>query len=216
MKGLNSHLKTASQCRHWGKGKRREISDILLSESRPAQPSDVEMDLDWDPNSQDNQDTIQEVLDIWDDEEGGPYHFVEEYVDVEVRIREAGPGPSSTHQCHADPRILDEQDDKLITDWNERAGWVIHMDERLHVRWQKLFLHDDGKDTSPTSTSNPPPDNNAELNPYAPFASELDWRIAKWVVKDKIGHKSFDRFLTIPGVCPLSGVVESLLTLSHR
>ena len=129
---------------------------------------------------------------------------------MEVGIGEAGPGPSSTHQCHADSRILDEQDDKLITDWNERAGQVIHMDERLHVRWQKLFLHDNGKDTSPTSTSNPPPDKNVELNPYAPLASELDWQIAKWVVQD---NKSFDHFLTIPGVCPLSGIVESLLTL---
>ena len=45
MKGLNSHLKTALQCHHWGKGKQREINNILFSESQPSQPSDVEMDL---------------------------------------------------------------------------------------------------------------------------------------------------------------------------
>ena len=208
MKGLNSHLKTALQCRHWGKGKRREISDSLSSQT-PAlsdlcegpQPSDMEMDLDldWDPNSQDNQDIIQEVLDIWDEEEGRPYHFVEEYVDVEVEIGEAGPGPSTTHQRqHADPRVLDEEDNQLITDWNEKAGTVIRMDQRLHDRWKKLFLHKDDSDNNISTTSN----QDMELNPYAPFASELDWRIAKWVVKDQIGHKSFDRFLAIPGVCP--------------
>ena len=205
MKSLNFHLKTASQCRHWGKGKRREIIDSLSSRTGPSDV-DVDMDLDWDPDSQDNQDTIQEVLDIWDDEEGQPYHFIEEYVDVEVGIGEAGPGPSTTHQRrHVDPRILDEQDEQLITDWNEGAGRVIRMDERLHDRWKKLFLHNgDNGASSNTST---------ELNPYAPFASELDWRIAKWVVKDKIGHKSFDRFLAIPGVCCLSNISELWLTL---
>jgi hypothetical protein len=37
-------------------------------------------------------------------------------------------------------------------------------------------------------------------NPYAPFTSELDWRIARWTVKDNPGHKVFDRLLSIPGV----------------
>ena len=37
-------------------------------------------------------------------------------------------------------------------------------------------------------------------NPYAPFASELDWRIARWAIKDNPGHKVFDRLLSIPGV----------------
>ncbi|KAJ7852764.1 hypothetical protein B0H14DRAFT_3656681 [Mycena olivaceomarginata] len=37
-------------------------------------------------------------------------------------------------------------------------------------------------------------------NVFAPFASELDWRIAEWVIKDGPGHKAFDRLLEIPGV----------------
>jgi len=29
-------------------------------------------------------------------------------------------------------------------------------------------------------------------NKYAPFALEMDWRIARWAVKDGIGHNSFN------------------------
>lgn len=29
-------------------------------------------------------------------------------------------------------------------------------------------------------------------NSFPPFASELDWRIVQWVVKDGPGHKAFD------------------------
>jgi len=37
-------------------------------------------------------------------------------------------------------------------------------------------------------------------NPFSPFASELDWRVAKWAIKEGIGHNSLDRLLGIPGV----------------
>ncbi|KAE9389078.1 hypothetical protein BT96DRAFT_835447 [Gymnopus androsaceus JB14] len=43
-------------------------------------------------------------------------------------------------------------------------------------------------------------------NIYAPFASEMDWRVAEWVVKDNVGHNSFDRFLHIPGVVEKLGL----------
>jgi hypothetical protein len=43
-------------------------------------------------------------------------------------------------------------------------------------------------------------DNEPAANPYAPFTSLLDWRVAQWFVQDGIGHKSFDQFLNIPGV----------------
>ncbi|KAF8868438.1 hypothetical protein CPB84DRAFT_1819214 [Gymnopilus junonius] len=37
-------------------------------------------------------------------------------------------------------------------------------------------------------------------NLFAPFASELDWRVAQWAVKDGPGHNAFNRLLEIPGV----------------
>jgi hypothetical protein len=35
---------------------------------------------------------------------------------------------------------------------------------------------------------------------FAPFASELDWRVARWTVQEGVGHKSFDRLMAIPEV----------------
>ena len=45
-----------------------------------------------------------------------------------------------------------------------------------------------------------------EPNPFAPFSSELDWRVAHWAVKDGPGHNAFNRFLEIPGVSNLNEI----------
>ncbi|KAI1784561.1 hypothetical protein LXA43DRAFT_976630 [Ganoderma leucocontextum] len=37
-------------------------------------------------------------------------------------------------------------------------------------------------------------------NPFYPFASQRDWEVAYWFVREDPGHKAFDRFLHIPGV----------------
>lgn len=43
-------------------------------------------------------------------------------------------------------------------------------------------------------------DNDSENNPFYPFNSELDWRVAQWAIKDNAGHNMFDRLLAVPGV----------------
>ncbi|KIY60792.1 hypothetical protein CYLTODRAFT_363715, partial [Cylindrobasidium torrendii FP15055 ss-10] len=35
---------------------------------------------------------------------------------------------------------------------------------------------------------------------YFPFASKLDWEVARWMVTEGIGHGSFNRLLKIEGV----------------
>jgi hypothetical protein len=40
----------------------------------------------------------------------------------------------------------------------------------------------------------------ADENLFFSFASELDWKIGCWAVKDKPGHNAFDCLLQIPGV----------------
>jgi hypothetical protein len=68
------------------------------------------------------------------------------------------------------------------------------MNETLHERWRKQFRKDrDGDVEMGDSTSS--------NNSFYPFASELDWRIANWVIKDSPGNNAFDRLLAIPGVC---------------
>ncbi|TFK45605.1 hypothetical protein OE88DRAFT_1740110 [Heliocybe sulcata] len=43
-------------------------------------------------------------------------------------------------------------------------------------------------------------DEDGTGNPFYPFSTELDWRVAKWAVEEGPGKKSFDRFLDIPGI----------------
>lgn len=38
------------------------------------------------------------------------------------------------------------------------------------------------------------------LNRWKPFASELDWRVAMWAVREDIGQGSLNCLLSIPGV----------------
>ncbi|KAG1717810.1 hypothetical protein EDB19DRAFT_1899784 [Suillus lakei] len=44
------------------------------------------------------------------------------------------------------------------------------------------------------------------MNKYAPFTSEIDWRVAQWAVVDGVGHNSLDRLLAIPGVVEKLGI----------
>ncbi|KAL1700331.1 hypothetical protein EV121DRAFT_214394, partial [Schizophyllum commune] len=41
---------------------------------------------------------------------------------------------------------------------------------------------------------------STESTRYLPFASELDWRIALWAVKEDVSQGAFNRLLAIPGV----------------
>ncbi|KAJ7334948.1 hypothetical protein DFH08DRAFT_916210 [Mycena albidolilacea] len=55
-----------------------------------------------------------------------------------------------------------------------------------------------------------------KINGFAPFASELDWRIADWVVKEGPGHKAFNRLLDIPGVRKKLGLSYSNIRGLHQ
>ncbi|EPQ50210.1 hypothetical protein GLOTRDRAFT_50901 [Gloeophyllum trabeum ATCC 11539] len=41
---------------------------------------------------------------------------------------------------------------------------------------------------------------NPNTNPFFPFSSEVDWRVARWAVEEGPGQKAFDRFLAIPEI----------------
>ncbi|KIY61062.1 hypothetical protein CYLTODRAFT_405753 [Cylindrobasidium torrendii FP15055 ss-10] len=72
----------------------------------------------------------------------------------------------------------------------------------IHARWKAIFGNaavpaaaalDDAMD----GTGRP---DIKTVNIYHPFASKLDWEIARWMVSDGIGHSSFNRLLEIEGV----------------
>lgn len=50
-----------------------------------------------------------------------------------------------------------------------------------------------------------------ERNPYAPFASQLDWEIAKWAKLRGPGSTAFGELMAIPGVCTSLSSIELLV-----
>lgn len=77
-------------------------------------------------------------------------------------------------------------DGSRVIDEHPTAGKKIQTEHQGH---QQAFLDIDG-DTSM----------EVEENPFFPFASELDWKIGNWAVKDGSGHNAFDHLLQIPEV----------------
>ena len=104
----------------------------------------------------------------------------------------------------------DEVADECVDEWVEEypfptAGRVIRMDCTLHIKWRLLFRHEDLDGDAAM-------DDGALLEQqFSPFASELNWRVASWVVQGGIGHKSLDWLLAIPGVSGLFGDTRLML-----
>jgi len=104
-----------------------------------------------------------------------------------------GPGPSTQayrdsladQQLGSKPRTLDTEAEPVYEEEDVEIGNAIRFDPDLRTRWEAI--HGGTSSAAMDST-------------YKPFASEMDWRIADWVVKEGIGHNTFDRLCKIPGV----------------
>jgi hypothetical protein len=107
-------------------------------------------------------------------------------------IPEAGPSNMKRSRHVLEAIHLDQGDDERVEDFNSKGGWVIRMADNLHKKWDATFRHED-EDVDMDG-------GNGYSHQYAPFASEMDWKIAKWVVNDGPGHAAFDRLLAIPDV----------------
>lgn len=64
---------------------------------------------------------------------------------------------------------------------NIRAGETVSMPANLLQDWKKTHL-------------------GGASAPYAPFKSELDWKVADWMVRDSPSQAACDHLLNIPGV----------------
>ena len=84
------------------------------------------------------------------------------------------------------------------------AGKVIRMEQSIVETWKAYFSDDVGDGASDSEV---PMDVDGEEPPAAdpnskwkPFASELDWQVAMWVIREDVGQNSLNRLLSIPGV----------------
>lgn len=106
----------------------------------------------------------------------------------------AAPSPSNQAALYGDKGSDSFLDERVEEDPFPTAGQVIRMERSLHKRWRLLFGHEDSDGDAAMS------DAGSSGLEFSPFASEVDWRVASWVVQEGIGHKSLDWLLAIPGV----------------
>ncbi|KAJ8095446.1 hypothetical protein PM082_023216 [Marasmius tenuissimus] len=64
----------------------------------------------------------------------------------------------------------------------------------MYEKWRARFRHKGDSENDEGKSS----DNRDNI--YSPFASKLDWEIARWAVQENVGQAAFDRLLKIPGV----------------
>jgi hypothetical protein len=93
-----------------------------------------------------------------------------------------------------DNRTLEDDEDERFTIWAKNAGNVVRQDP------PPRYIPDHEEQEVNGSNSESTMEVDQEANKFAPFVSELDWRIAQWAVKDGPGHSAFDRLLEIPEV----------------
>ncbi|THU79967.1 hypothetical protein K435DRAFT_566087, partial [Dendrothele bispora CBS 962.96] len=74
----------------------------------------------------------------------------------------------------------DYDEKTLVVEEDADAGQIVGKDVSQYESWKRLFQED-----------------SSQVN-YSPFTSALDWRIARWAVKEGISQKALDRFLKIP------------------
>jgi hypothetical protein len=207
-KARNTHLSTAANCSWYRHGKFKATYDTA------AQHRDGFHIYDLGQNSAQQANYIQPAINDFSPEDAvrqmeedahlGDYEDFFHFVGGVERlpnpgIGEPGPGPSTAAQKQASHRLLEDEDDMRVEIVHPTAGQVIRMKETLHEVWRERFGTIDGEGDVVMS------DGSKNENLYAPFASELDWKIANWMVKENPGHGAFDRLLEIPGVChPLS------------
>ena len=194
--GLLVHLRSAKKCAWYKMGKLSELkvsgawmdTDVIDNQEEEAQrpvSTGRSRHREHDPS---------EVLNDFNER-------AFDFIPLETYFSDdAEPGPScrSFHSGDEDSISDSDVDERVEEDPFPTAGRVIRMDTTLHEKWRAHFGYEDADgDTvmGDASTFN---------QAFAPFASELDWRVASWAVQEGIGQKTLDRLFSIPGVSPLS------------
>jgi len=216
-KGRNIHLKHAALCRHWGKGNSHTVpnpvsveeSDDMEGEAAQSEEEEELLDQERSGDADEDEDeALEDIAQSWYEQDLDDLFFIDQE-EIEVEIGAAGPGPStqaSRARQKTLRRTLEEEDDTRVRDTFDHAARVIRIQPSLHDRWKKLFSSEaeDVEATQDYSSVgdgvNPFAPSASGVNLFASFASEMDWRVARWAVQEGIGHGSFDRLLSIPGV----------------
>ncbi|KAF7799993.1 hypothetical protein EIP86_011236 [Pleurotus ostreatoroseus] len=98
----------------------------------------------------------------------------------------ASPPPDARAQRATVEDALDEDEDETVHDAYPGAAKVVDWDPKVRQRFEENA--------------------NGVDNPWHPFASQLEWEIAKWAKETNAGDSSLNKLLTIPGVVDRLGL----------
>ena len=102
-------------------------------------------------------------------------------LDMDVPEEQEDPEPTdAVHPRAPLGRILDDDESEPHTwRWHQSAGKVYRREESVYQEWKRIFSENE--------------ENGKEG--YQPFHSQLDWEVAQWALKNKIGQGALDCFL---------------------
>lgn len=212
--GTMTHLSAAKSCRWYRKGKnvaeRYEPPVHILEDAHNEGQAD-----DWQAGERmRDEEDAEDFYDIMENRDLFQFNLpspVDPYgSDGNVQATSSHAGPSSATPGQRQP-ALDDDEDTRVEDENVTAGRVIRMSKTVVETWKAYFSDADDGSTAQGDEDRMDVDGDAD-NPgeypqkdpnmkWKPFASELDWRVAMWAVREDVGQNSLNRLLSIPGVC---------------
>jgi hypothetical protein len=186
---MNAHLTSAKSCSWYEKARLRELAVNDMGDGVPLLTT-IAPDLQVQQHVEDQ--GWQEYDPQQDPDvamEFGPFGEELQFLPADENQPQTAENIILQGTTHSRLAVLDDDDDRRITIVDEDAGRIIRKET------PPRYTQDSDGDTLM--------DEDGELNPFVPFSSELDWRVAQWAVKDGPGQNAFNRFLEIPGVSNL-------------
>lgn len=191
-----SHLATAGTCKWYRKGKNVDYSSIQTVETSTSTESSSSVD---DNNAFGGLEDIMEDRDL--------FRFVlpsdlapECASQGQVSSSSSIPAQGTFLRPHQRVLALDDDEDSRVEEEDPRHGRVIRMSQTVVETWKAFFAQDLDDEDRMDIDEEGVGGTQGSLDRWKPFASELDWRVAMWAVREDVGQNALNRLLSIPGV----------------
>lgn len=192
-----SHLSMARSCKWYRKGKNPIRPDDYIPE--PVQMEELLDNNDSDSNAM-HVDEDADFEDVIQNRDLFRFVLPDEPPDGSGS-REAS-SSSGPRYVTIRPPILDDDDDPRTYEEDDTVGAVVAIAPTIVEKWKAYFRDDDPMEVDgEENQEGAGKDLNAK---WLPFASELDWKVASWIVREDVGQNSLNRFLSIPGASRIS------------
>ncbi|EPS93266.1 hypothetical protein FOMPIDRAFT_1084476, partial [Fomitopsis schrenkii] len=195
--GLMSHLSMVRSCKWYRKGKNPIRIGIDI-------PEPVEMEELVDNNgSEDMQVDDEDFEDIIQNRDLFCFVLPDQPVDGTSSVEASS--SSAPRYVTIRPPILDDDDNDRTYEEDENMAAVIAMAPTVVEQWKAYFEDAGGEDRMDVDDQENE-DARGKDAKWRPFASELDWKVVSWIVREDVGQNSLNRFLSIPGVVERLGL----------